>query len=240
VLLELLELLEEVELATEFDVKAGDNVEGKELVGDVLETLELLETLRLKEFEGLEVGVVELLDTEAGSKDGEFELVLELELLAVELDPDAGSTVDWPDVEELELLSELTLLGNLDVELDPLNDEDEEEVDADIGPTIDWADELELVLEELKVVLELLEVTETIVGELEVELELLEVVETMQLDAVKYEVEQSVGDCLFPIGSEHDTVLEMHGSLLLDVVEAEAVGRVELLDVVIPHPDIVE
>jgi hypothetical protein len=49
-------------------------------------------------------------------------------------------------------------------------------------------------------VLELLEVTETIVGELEVELELLEVVETMQLDAVKYEVEQSVGDCLLSIG----------------------------------------
>jgi hypothetical protein len=55
-------------------------------------------------------------------------------------------------------------------------------------------------VEELKVVLELLEVTETIVGEPKVELELLELVETMQLDAVKYEVEQSIGDCLFPIG----------------------------------------
>lgn len=114
-----------------------DNVEGKALVGDILETLELLETLGLREPEGLEVGVVELLDAEAGAKDGEFELVLELELLVVELDPDAGSIVDRPDVEELELLSELTLLDKLDVELDPLNDEDEEELDADIGPTID-------------------------------------------------------------------------------------------------------
>jgi hypothetical protein len=199
VLLELLELLEEMELEVELDVEAGDNVEGKALVG-VLETLELLETPGLREFEGLEVGVVELLDAEAGAKDCEFELMLELELLVVELDPDVGSTVDRPDVEELELLSELTLLGKLDVELDPLNDEDEEELDVDMGPTIDWADELELVLEELKVVLELLEVTETIVGELKVELELLEVVETIQLDAVKYEVEQSVGDCLLSIG----------------------------------------
>ena len=235
---EKLELLGGAELEIELDVEAGDNVEGKALVG-VLETLELLETLGLREYEVLEVGVVELLDPEAGAKDRDFELMLELELLVVELDPDAGSTVDRPDVEELELLSELTLLGKLDVELDPLNDEDEEELDADMGPTIDWADELELVLEELKVVLELLEVTETIVGELKVELELLEV-ETIQLDAVKYEVEQSVGDCLFPIGKEHDTVLETHGSLLLDVVEAEAVGMLELLDVVIPHPDIVE
>lgn len=81
----------------------------------------------------------------------------------------------------------------------------------------------------------------TLLDELKVELKPLDVVKTLQLDIVKYEVEQSVGACLFPMTSGQETVLVMHESLLLDVIEADVVETLDELDKeMVPHPDIVE